>query len=291
MKIAVDLGHGIGQDRGAEGYITEESVINAVGILVITKLRALGHEVIEVRPTDVTSVSDSLIKRVSTANTNNVDLYVSLHANAGGGQGTEVYTYRGTKEFVEAINALNNLVALGFVNRGIKGSNLYVINHTNARAMLIEICFVDTKSDVEKYNSIGPNTIADSIVKGLTGETIDTVATVETTPTRPTTVSVVDSWVSALQNECNRQGFSNQIVDGLSGPNTLNGCPLLKIGAKGNITKLLQDRLNDLGFNCGVADGIFGTKTYNAVLSLQRHFGLLADGVVGRNTWTKLLGL
>ena len=104
---------------GGERYITEESVIDAVGIIIITKLRALGHEVIEVRPTSATNVGDSLIKRVDTANANNVDLYVSIHANAGGGRGTEVFTYNGN-ELEQARNVLNNLVDLGFVNRGIK---------------------------------------------------------------------------------------------------------------------------------------------------------------------------
>ena len=64
MRIGLDLGHGIGQDRGAEGFITEENIINAVGGLVISKLRGLGHTVIEVRPSQANSVSDSLIKRV-----------------------------------------------------------------------------------------------------------------------------------------------------------------------------------------------------------------------------------
>jgi peptidoglycan hydrolase-like protein with peptidoglycan-binding domain len=49
--------------------------------------------------------------------------------------------------------------------------------------------------------------------------------------------------------------------------------------------------LNDLGFNSGEEDGIFGAKTNNAVTSFQRQFGLVADGVVGPKTWSKLLGI
>ena len=89
--------------------------------------------------------------------------------------------------------------------------------------------------------------------------------------------------IAELQNECNKQGFSNQKVDGIFGHNTLNGCPMLKQGARGNITKILQ-RL--LGIN---ADGIFGIQTYNAVKNFQTKNGLLVDGVVGRNTWNALL--
>ena len=39
-RIGIDLGHGVGSDRGAEGYILEETIINEVGSKVITKLRA-----------------------------------------------------------------------------------------------------------------------------------------------------------------------------------------------------------------------------------------------------------
>ncbi|MGG7177220.1 glycoside hydrolase family protein [Clostridium paraputrificum] len=92
-----------------------------------------------------------------------------------------------------------------------------------------------------------------------------------------------NEWVIKLQNECNKQGFSNQRLDGLPGPNTLNGCPLIKRGSKGNITKLLQEKL---GVN---ADGDFGPATEAAVNQFQKNNGLVADGVVGKNTWNKLI--
>lgn len=81
-----------------------------------------------------------------------------------------------------------------------------------------------------------------------------------------------------MQEECNKQGFSKQKVDGFAGPNTLNGCPTLKKGAKGNITKLLQERL---GIS---ADGIFGNDTHNTVVQYQKKKGLSADGIVGKGT-------
>lgn len=172
MKVAIDFGHGVGQDRGAVGFIAEETIINSVGSLVVSKLQALGNTVVEVRPTSATSVGDSLAQRVNKANSNNVDLYVSIHANAGGGVGTEVYTYS-AKEVPQARSVLNNIVSLGFINRGIKdGSNLYVVKNASATAMLIEVCFTDTQSDVDKYNSIGAEAIANAIVSGLTGQTV-----------------------------------------------------------------------------------------------------------------------
>ncbi|MFT8351206.1 N-acetylmuramoyl-L-alanine amidase family protein [Clostridium saccharoperbutylacetonicum] len=137
-KYAIDFGHGVGSDRGAVGFIAEEDIINAVGTLVLARLVTIGHEVVEVRPTSASSVTDSLSQRCQKADNNNVDLFVSLHANAGGGVGTEVYTYN-AKEVPEARVVLNNILSLGFTNRGIKdGSGLYVVKHPSAIAMLIE---------------------------------------------------------------------------------------------------------------------------------------------------------
>jgi GH24 family phage-related lysozyme (muramidase) len=94
-----------------------------------------------------------------------------------------------------------------------------------------------------------------------------------------------DNWVSRLQAECNAQGYSKQTVDGIPGKNTLAGCPLLKYGSRGNITKLLQEKL-------GIStDGIFGNQTLQAVQNFQKAHGLQPDGIVGQNTWRKLLGL
>lgn len=111
-------------------------------------------------------------------------------------------------------------------------------------------------------------------------------------PINKTNVNV-DSWVKELQAECNNQGFSKQMIDGIPGPNTLAGCPLVRYGASGNITKLLQEKLISLGYSCGPcsADGEFGNATRVAVMQFQKDKGLEADGIVGQNTWRKLLGL
>lgn len=63
----------------------------------------------------------------------------------------------------------------------------------------------------------------------------------------------------------------------------------LRNGNKGTQVKVLQWLLNDLGFNCGNADGIFGGNTLSAVKAFQKAKGLSTDGVVGKNTWAKLL--
>lgn len=170
-RFGIDLGHGIGPDRGAVGNIAEEKIINEVGNKVIDKLRSLGHSVVELRPLSVSSVSNSLYKRYAKANNNNCDVCVSIHANAGGGVGTEVFTFGG-KDVAGASRVLNNICNLGFRKRGLKdGSSLAMVRRPNMTAMLIEICFVDS-DDASKYNSIGAEKIANAIVSGLLGENI-----------------------------------------------------------------------------------------------------------------------
>lgn len=100
-----------------------------------------------------------------------------------------------------------------------------------------------------------------------------------------------NNWIARLQAECNRQCFSKQAVDGIAGPNTLAACPLLKYGVVGNITKLLQERLVNFGYDTNGVDGVFGSGTQNAVIRFQAKHKLVADGIVGKNTWKKLLGL
>ena len=114
--------------------------------------------------------------------------------------------------------------------------------------------------------------------------------TATSTASKPATPSGND-WVRRLQKECNVQGFSKQVVDGIPGKNTLAGCPTCRRGARGNITRLIQERLNSLGYNCGSVDGIFGSGTENAVKALQKAHGLTADGIVGQKTWRILLGM
>ena len=115
-----------------------------------------------------------------------------------------------------------------------------------------------------------------------------TVVTPAPQPSQPAKPSGYDEWVARLQQELNHQFKRGLTVDGLKGPKTLNACPTVKKGAKGNVTRLIQERLNSVGFSLGV-DGIFGTATYNAVKVFQRNRGLSQDGIVGKNTWNWLL--
>lgn len=68
-----------------------------------------------------------------------------------------------------------------------------------------------------------------------------------------------------------------------------SGYPLLRQGSRGVYVCILQDGLNTLGFQTGGLDGVFGTKTNTAVRNFQQSRGLAVDGLVGNNTWNKLM--
>ena len=59
---------------------------------------------------------------------------------------------------------------------------------------------------------------------------------------------------------------------------------LSKIGSRSEEVRNIQQVLKEQGYYNGKIDGIFGTATKNAVISFQKDYGLVADGIVGENT-------
>ena len=294
MKIAVRGGH-CPNVPGSRGIIDELKEDRLVKNAVIKYLNQMGESDLDVTPPDSTSSSSAdLSYGVNKANNWGADLFVSIHFNNAystynGALGTEVCVY---SEYDIAGRVVNKMASLGFRNRGQKvRTGLYELKHTSMKSMIVEVCFVEATEDVALYKKVGYDyigkTIAEALVNRSSGVTPTPTPTPEPvpTPTPQPTSKNYHSWIARLQEECNKQGFSNQKVDGIAGPNTLNGSPMVRRGARGNITKLIQEKL---GIS---ADGIFGANTEVAVKNYQRTNGLSVDGIVGRNTWRKLLNL
>lgn len=298
MKIAVRGGH-TELCTGARALLDELTEDRKVKDSVIKYLRTLGCEVLDVTPpvNYTTSVSADLAYGVNKANSWGADLFLSIHFNKAynsynGAIGSEACVYY-THDIAQRV--VNGLGELGFKNRGQKiRKELYELRNTSMEAMIIETCFVEATEDVELYRKLGADTIgkaiAEAIVNDKTAENTTTTQNQEVSKPQAT-ISNTDDWVRRLQQECNAQGFSNQKVDGIAGANTLNGCPTLRQGARGNITKLLQEKLVSLGYNTNGVDGIYGGGTASAVYSYQKNKGLVADKICGQATWRKLLGL
>ena len=276
MKIAVRGGH-VPKVTGARGLIDELTEDRKVKDSVIKYLRQLGCNVLDVTPPDNTStLNGDLSYGVNKANNWGADLFISIHFNKAydsynGSLGSEVCVY---STFDTAQRVVNELAKLGFKNRGQKiRNNLYELNHTKMKAMIIEVCFVEASEDVALYKKLGHDLIGKTITRAITNNKISVI--VETSENNNPIIINSDNWIKRLQDECNKQGFSSY--------------PTLKKGARGNITKLLQVKLVSLGYNTNGVDGIFGRGTEKAVISFQKFNGLVADGIVGKNTWRKLL--
>ena len=285
-KFLIDCGHTLsGADTGAVGCgKLEQNLTREVGCKVIAKLQALGHTVVNCTVDYANTLNESLSARVRKANNAGGDLYVCIHFNAYNGKsyGTEVFTHNG-KELTQARNVLNNLCALGYSNRGIKSANLYVINHTNMNAMLIECCFIDNASDMSKYNA---ENFANAIVKGLVGTTI-TVNNSNNTQNTSSSNSNYNPHLKDLQQAYNNQYRKNIYVDGIRGNQTeeMLKTIILKVGSRGDVVGWVQCRVG------ASIDNIFGQETKNKVKEFQQRNNLTVDGVVGYNTLNKILEL
>lgn len=180
MRLGINFGHTVsGPGSGAVGIIKESAETRAVGNALINLLTANGHEVVNCTIDKASSQKAYLEQVVALSNGQDLDYFISIHFNAGRGQGVEVYTYQG-RQFTDALEVCANISSLGFKNRGVKnGTGLYVVHKTKAKSMLIECCFVDTE-DANKYKQLGANKIAEAIFKAL----VDTnnISTPQPTP-------------------------------------------------------------------------------------------------------------
>lgn len=218
-KWYIDIGHNSKGDGGANGILSEDTVVKEIGLKVIDKLKALGHEVGSSYPVQSTNLSDSLRQRYNAANNGNYEFFVSIHANkTTGGYGSEVWIATDNTPARPIAQAVQNeLVAYGFKNRGVKVDirGLAVLQHTHMPAILIECFFVDSVSDCEKYN---PDRISDAIVKGLVGRYAP-----QNTPKASKPAVKVGSTgvvVKQLQGRLTQIGFPCGALDGVFGAKT-----------------------------------------------------------------------
>ena len=274
--IGLDAGHcKSGADTGAIGcgykeeFLTRE-VVNALSRI----LQKQGHKVVICNVDKANSVRDSLNYRANKANNNNVNIFVSVHFNSSntGGFGTEIYTYN-AKEIPEAKRILNNLAKLGFKNRGVKdGSNLAVIRNTNAKAMLVEVCFIDNAKDMELYNKLGAYKIATAIAEGIVNKTIEV-------PKAPTNKLDKKAVKEQLYNiTCSLNNYAASIKDNsilLNNIKALQGV-IIYLDSHSNINK--QDVIKQVyGVTCSLNSYASKVKNNKCVLDNTRALNGVID--------------
>ena len=195
--------------RGASGLLDEVNEDRKVKNKVIELLRAKGHTVYDCTDDGGTTPIKNLKNIVSKCNAHNVDLDVSIHLNAGGGHGCEVYGYSNNISGVGARVSANIASALGITNRGFKvRTNLYVLHRTNSPAILIECCFVDSKEDHDKWSV---DKCAHAIVNAIIG---NRAASTPQPKPQPKHVNHVDGvWGEATTRAL--QKYLGTVIDGI----------------------------------------------------------------------------
>lgn len=113
----------------------------------------------------------SLSQSVNQSNSRKRHIHFALHSNAGGGQGTEIYTKGSNKTF--ATTMYESFLKLGnFKRRGVKdGTHLYEIKNVKAdHVALIEFAFHDNLKEAKfivENKALIANQMAKSILKHI----------------------------------------------------------------------------------------------------------------------------
>ena len=146
-KVFLSAGHG-GSNPGAVANGLIEKDIN-LNTLLACKEVLEKHGVIVVA-SRVKDENDDVYEEVREANESGADFAVSFHANAGGGDGFEVFYHTSnTKGKQLALLCEKYVKELGQNSRGIKsGNHLYFVKNTKMMAVLVESFFLDNKADM-----------------------------------------------------------------------------------------------------------------------------------------------
>ena len=153
MKVFISAGHG-GSDPGAVANNTKEKDLN-LSIALACRDELVRHGV-SVKMSRTKDENDPLSDEIKECNAYAPDLAVSIHNNAGGGDGAEVfYHYGGGKSKTLADNILAEIVKVGQNSRGAKvrknsnGKDYYgFIRETSAPSVIVECAFVDNAKDL-----------------------------------------------------------------------------------------------------------------------------------------------
>jgi N-acetylmuramoyl-L-alanine amidase len=192
MKIVISSGHGK-YIRGASGYIDEVDEARRVVAKVAEYLIGKGVKTTTFNDDISITQSANLERIVDFHNSQERDLDISVHFNAYldtvkpmGSECLYLSQSALAAEVVQKICAASGLTIRGAKKR----TDLYFLNNTEEPAILIEVCFVDSRTDVELYN-----TNFDSICAGIAA------AVAGTQPPEPPPVPPDDKLIELLTIE------------------------------------------------------------------------------------------
>jgi len=153
MKIGLRAGHS-DNCEGAVGIVNEHDQMKLYYAAVKSVLEKYGHTVIDCN-SNANTENGELSEGATIANSNNVDFFASLHMNCYDttAHGTEVLVSSASSSAYQiAQNLVSNFAELGFTNRGVKFVHDYEMNHINCGNIISEICFCESKMDIDIFN-------------------------------------------------------------------------------------------------------------------------------------------
>lgn len=279
-KIYLDAGHG-GKDPGAVKHVVERDV----NIKVIEFLHDyLKNNYVCSLKKDISG--DSLSAICKRANDWKADIFISVHFNAGGGDGYEALVYGSeNKAMGECFAKHVKSAGQNLRNPAVKlRPELIVLNATNMQAILNEIAFVDNWKDIQDWNEDAELKVMAQALGEATAEWLSLPKKVETPKTTKNTQT---EFVKKVQSAIGAN------VDGKAGPETFSKTVTVSAikNRRHKVVKVIQEHLNALGYPCGVADGIAGPKFDKAVKMYQKDHNCVVDGEITSmgKTWKTLL--
>lgn len=169
-QINISSGHSI-NCQGASDIINEVTEARRVVDRIYEMCKAIGVEVYKYHDTSSSS-NQNLANIANWHNQFKDGIDVSIHFNCyqhtSNSMGTEVCFYSQSQLASKVSSAISK--ASGLKDRGGKErKGLYVLRHTNKPMILIEICFLDSSYDVQKYRE-NFDAICSAIIEALTGK-------------------------------------------------------------------------------------------------------------------------
>ncbi|MFQ8693822.1 MAG: N-acetylmuramoyl-L-alanine amidase [Blautia hansenii] len=308
---------------GAVGFLQESIENRKVKNRVISALKNAGHTVYDCTDDTNCTANQNLQRIVSKCNAHNVDLDVSIHLNAGGGTGVEVWCYDGKTADIASAICEKVSTALGIPNRGVKHSKgLYVLKNTKSPALLVECCFVDSQNDADKWDT---DKCGDAIASAIIGKSIQGAdfkpqpAPNAPKPSKPSGNPIIrdgqvharnfavpglksdgipgpetnKAKVKVLQQAVNLDYRAGLSVDGIWGSRSeaaLKGHTVRRGETQYMVTALeILLMLNGYNPNGLENPGTFGSRLEAAVRQFQKDRGLSVDGIAGYNTFKALI--
>lgn len=188
--VVIDPGHGK-PDVGAVGY-SKKTYEMDINLKIAKKLKSIlddaGYKAILTRDTQSQKYTDKtkdLQYRCDIANDNNASVFISIHCNSSSSpksSGFEAYTSKGKTRADILCDIIYDMWKAAFPDMKIrkgnldytegKESNLYVLKHTKAPAVLVELGFINNEDEEKLLNSDifynkAPSVLASAIEKFL----------------------------------------------------------------------------------------------------------------------------